>query len=54
MTDFRDAHTWLRGYSDALAGKVANPLDFHNPAVYASGYSSGTQVREAGGVRVAA
>lgn len=42
---WREAHHWLRGYSDALAGKGRNPLDFHDVAAYDRGYLAGLRRR---------
>lgn len=45
VVDFRLAHAWLRGYSDALAQKDAQPL--HNdPAAYERGRVAGVRQQQ--------
>lgn len=39
--DWRETHHWLRGYSDARAGKEQNPLEPKYAAAYKRGYLVG-------------
>jgi hypothetical protein len=39
--DWRATHHWLRGYSDAAAGKNRKPLDEKYAADYGRGYDVG-------------
>lgn len=42
MPSFRAAHAWLRGYSDALAGKLPNSDTWpENVHAYVRGFQAG-------------
>jgi hypothetical protein len=41
VIDWREAHHWLRGYSEAKAGKPRNPAYSDSPA-YGRGYDVGS------------
>lgn len=43
--DFRAAHHWLRGYSDALRGGDENPQDAAYSGDYAKGFNTGLNAR---------
>lgn len=40
ITDWRAAHSWLRGYSDAQLGKPIKPDGTWSPAAYLRGVDS--------------
>jgi hypothetical protein len=41
--DWRVAHSWREGYSDATAGREATPDKRHSPEAYKRGYEVGMQ-----------
>jgi hypothetical protein len=47
MPDFRAAHHWLRGYSDALLGKDEKPQDETYAVVYSRGFTRGLLAKAA-------
>lgn len=52
--DWKEAHHWLRGYSDALAGKTENPLDPTYADAYHRGYTRGVRANFAADVKALA
>lgn len=45
MPDFRAAHHWLRGYSDALGHKPEAPIDPAYTTTYTRGFNRGLKAR---------
>lgn len=48
LIDFRAAHHWLRGYSDALRGLTPHPQDEDYAAEYGRGWKVGAKAYAGG------